>query len=810
MFYACRVGEAQNPGPNNAHQIRIAIVNPTAVHQKVGKIMKLGADVVSLSETSATHAVQNQTNHDLSGFGYRAFWSSPVSSKKQSAENRPSLRGEAVGSALFTNLPSRKLRSGFTDMLWETQRISMSIIRICNREVLFISIYGFANRYREGKRPNDLLLAGLIPVISEVGLPYCILGDFNEPPAKLPSFQFFRDQGAWEAFSWFQAKHAILLPATCAGSTRNDTAILHPWLLQFVSDMSVSQDVTFEPHSPFMIDLNFKQQWVDRFTWNLPKSWASFAPPQDFIAEGYTPVDFDGIHSQLQHDNNKLVDAAFAQWSCAVETAVDWALSKSHALDPVRYAITHLHPTFKGRCSFKKPFAELRNHGVKSDRHGGYTPPSEVFSLKSRLKTRQVRRLKSLLRRLKSLNFDLRSQHDQNGWLSAQREWDAILSAKGYGNKWSHWILAFEIVAFLPMTVPEVELLETVTQITEHDCNCACIEESRCRRDRFKSMIQFDQSHDFSRMSYKIIKSKKTPQLQDVPVHSKVSAKLLRSTKRSTALLLDKFYHIPARAVLTFNDAELEFVEQADRKVYFKHLRGRLEPTGILTISFHAVTEHEILHQFDRFWRPYWLRDDRCEQFDDHTWQDFCARLESCSLPRIPSIPIDTGDVKSWMALIRKLPPNKAIGPCGWSNEELKALPEKCIRDLVKVFNMTLSRGFTPSMMMAKTILLSKKDCPQSMHDARPITILSCLYRLFGRMMFKTISKTWSRYLPASVSGGLPGRGVKEIAYIQKREIEEALASHATCGGYSLDLIKAFNTFGRFCGGTNHESSRCS
>ena len=152
MFFACCVGEAQNPGPTSHNLIRIAVVNPTAVHQKVGKIMKLNADIIALSETSATHAVQSQVNKDLIGCGFHAFWSATVSSKKYSADNRPSLRGEALGSALFTHLPARKPRSGFNDMLWETQRISMAIVRLGGREVLFISIYGFANRYRERKK----------------------------------------------------------------------------------------------------------------------------------------------------------------------------------------------------------------------------------------------------------------------------------------------------------------------------------------------------------------------------------------------------------------------------------------------------------------------------------------------------------------------------------------------------------------------------------------------------------------------------------------------------------------------------------
>ena len=116
----------------------------------------------------------------------------------------------------------------------------------------------------------------------------------------------------------------------------------------------------------------------------------------------------------------------------------------------------------------------------------------------------------------------------------------------------------------------------------------------------------------------------------------------------------------------------------------------------------------------------------------------------------------------------------------------------------MRIFNLILGKGFTTSMMMAKTILLSKKECPTPMHDARPITILSCLYRLFGKMIFKSVSRIWTRFFPAPISGGLPGRGVKEIAFVQKRFIEDSLQSGRTCGGFSSDLIKAFNTFGRF------------
>ena len=124
----------------------------------------------------------------------------------------------------------------------ESQRFSACVVRFATVEILVIAIYGFANRYREGKRPNDLLLASMIPVITEVGLPFIICGGFNEPVEKFPSFKFFQDMGAVEAFKWHFAKTGVMLPPTCGGSTRNDTAIFHPAVAEWIYDMSVQSE----------------------------------------------------------------------------------------------------------------------------------------------------------------------------------------------------------------------------------------------------------------------------------------------------------------------------------------------------------------------------------------------------------------------------------------------------------------------------------------------------------------------------------------------------------------------------------------
>ena len=79
-------------------------------------------------------------------------------------------------------------------------------------------------------------------------------------------------------------------------------------------------------------------------------------------------------------------------------------------------------------------------------------------------------------------------------------------------------------------------------------------------------------------------------------------------------------------------------------KLFLGHIDGHLDAEGTLEISFHAVTEHEILNEFERFWRPFWLRDERVEQFQDGTWSDFCNRSESSQLPKLPAITLELDD----------------------------------------------------------------------------------------------------------------------------------------------------------------------
>ena len=320
--------------------------------------------------------------------GFTSFWSPPVAPKKHTVDCRPSYRGEAVGSALFSKLPTRRTRCDIPLALQESQRFCSAVVRLGTCEVLIISLYGFANRYKEGKRPNDLLLASVIPIINEVGLPYIICGDFNEPLIKLPSFQFFKDDGAVEAFDWFHKKFGYQLPPTCGGSTRNDSAIFHPWVAGWLCDMEVAHEHVMDMHTPLFIHFSRSKLSITKNTWQFPKTWAPFAPPTEVIQQMYTPIHFHDVFQNPDQLQNEDLQQALQLWSKGVETAVDKALACMHRKDAMMYPKQGLHSSFKGRCNFSKITSTAAKPRVKSDRHGGYVPPSEVFSLQSRFENK--------------------------------------------------------------------------------------------------------------------------------------------------------------------------------------------------------------------------------------------------------------------------------------------------------------------------------------------------------------------------------------------------------------------------------------
>lgn len=321
-----RIGEATNPGPRGQScsaakraNLCLAICNPTALYGKVSECLQLNADIVCVSETSSTIIAQKSLNTEFANFGYRCFWSKDVPSLNATNDSRPSFRGEASGAAIITRVLARQPRLKIPDLLLNTCRFACAIFRIQSMDVLVISLYGFAKRYQEGVRMNDILFTLVHQVIAQVDIPFIIAGDFNEPPQKLPIYQEFGKIGVVEAFEYYEQVFGGKLPATCRGATRHDTAIIHHKLIPMIKNIQVKQEHLFDSHAPMFINFDLMVEEEQSFCWQIPQSWAPLQPKKSFIEENYANTHHRFFDHIPEFESVEEGDIYLLKWSKAVE-----------------------------------------------------------------------------------------------------------------------------------------------------------------------------------------------------------------------------------------------------------------------------------------------------------------------------------------------------------------------------------------------------------------------------------------------------------------------------------------------------------
>ena len=109
----------------------------------------------------------------------------------------------------------------------------------------------------------------------------------------------------------------------------------------------------------------------------------------------------------------------------------------------------------------------------------------------------------------------------------------------------------------------------------------------------------------------------------------------------------------------------------------------------------------------------------------------------------------------------------------------------------------SLHDAFPAHMLQARVSVLSKVSEPTHPSDARPITIMCNLYRVWSRVLVTQTLMQWSHRLPNKITGCVKGRSSSDLAYTCSVRIEQALSRHCDLSGISVDLSKAFNHLAR-------------
>ena len=501
----------------------------------------------------------------------------------------------------------------------------------------------------------------------------------------------------------------------------------------------------------------------------------------------YSDKPFSHFYNLEDIVDETCTEDALVAWSHAVELAVDRSISTSHRLNPVVHPWPSLHPSFKGKCNAKKALRKTNQNCIREDPTGAFNPATEAFSTKARQVVRQVRRLKSSRGALKAFSETGDPIRVERQRLQITREWSVILNAKGFGSKWASWILAFELIPFVPVLIPNLDILDLCIEVTEMHCNSLCRQEAAARRDSFRHRIKVDHDDGFLSLSYRILRGKSAPPLNEVPFELESPASLVRSRKGDSVIRLKKMTQFRCDSVACFGEATVKLLSQSGLDLKFSVVSGIVPAKGCLRQTCYAMTTCEIQDAFNTFWSQYWLRDDISETQSGEHWSSFVEQMDNVGFPQLPEIEVKLDSLSIWMDAIRGLKNGKAHGTDGWRYDEIKKLPEPCIHDLAAILAKGARFGLSRSLMAAKTTLLAKIPDPQSLHHIRPITVLGVIYRLTGRVIFKQVVQTWKNSMPLLISGGLPGRGVKDLAYLLKHRIELAINNKAQLGGFTLD-----------------------
>ena len=201
---------------------------------------------------------------------------------------------------------------------------------------------------------------------------------------------------------------------------------------------------------------------------------------------------------------------------------------------------------------------------------------------------------------------------------------------------------------------------------------------------------------------------------------------------------------------------------------------------------------------FEKYWSQFWNRDTSHEECSDHPWEQTITSLCNRIPPSTP-LQVHWDNPQILRQTIQRLKPFKAVGIDGWRAEELQSLPYEAIEDLASILTIIWPQGLSAHHLIARVVLLAKRQPPTAITDGRPITILGYLSRLTSKLVADQLLSQWALTWPSAISGGLPFRGVQDITFMQQFQIESAKNRFLPWRGFTLDLIRAFNFTASSC-----------
>ena len=801
-LYACRIGEASNPGP---HEIpfKLGLINPTSVYNKHDEIQTLQCHTYALSENSATSTVQNEMDARFRSSGIRSQWSPPVAPHAACTYDTAK-RGQASGVSIHSHYPISTVSLTLDDNT-DSTRILSSIVHIGPWHINFIVLYGIPSCHARSKDTTDKLLCQAARHANQLRLPAIIMGDLNHPISSLRSMQLLAQQGYKTTYDLFQTFYGEPMPPTCRETTCNDQMIIHPKLLPFLNHIQVDKRKIFSDHDPVICTFQLPGDLPATQTVKHPATWIPFDPQTDYMAIAYEYYAKKKGIPIIQQDHMKSKDLADAliQWTEAVEQSVDWAIRMQHADNPEKYPATHLPRNARGRAKQQKIVKKPLISCLKPSCEGQYTPKTNGHTVLLAQKVKQVRRIQSLYYRWTKL------QHFENAYvehrLQLQQEWKSILKAAGYKPTFAHWCASIPELGWCPLHLPTPEFLHLIMQFARHECDQLAAKVSSHTRKTTRYDNLFDKPQEIYAKAAKKVKSTSPDIVQEIRDRLSLPAKVIGNIGGLITLKVESTCVLQPHLPITYAglEASINDISHDTMDITLHDFDDSLPAEGIVLQDQCHTHPEVVASKLDEFWGQFWCRDkaNDFEPFsaDNDPWEHFQHWMDAT--PTIPEVEVRLDDYKIWETALKQMNPKTARGIDSWTVDELRSLPSQAIMSISQIFHRFQGEPFPTYWQVALTIPLGKECGANTPAKTRPITVLSLIYRWWSKVVTSQILKQWAQYLPDYIVGFIPGRSPQnEMIKIQHDfEIGHINSQNETTQwqGLTLDLVKCFNLIPR-------------
>ena len=761
-----RIGEAKNPGP----EIQVSTQNVMSMARHLDLLDEIPPNcITAFTETCTTKTIfplfKSKANKNKLYTSVSAL-SNP---RPNAIRGDSEYRGQAGGVALVSTFPARPSCIPIPTFTWLSTRVAEFLVAVSPTMVIrVIGIYGHPNKLPTAPGLTNQLLEDLDKHIYQSSIPCIIMGDFNVSLDQLPAICRLTRRGWWDAAELYCSQTGIEPEPTWNHQSRIDFIVISPALVPLFRSLLTKQDAVSD-HANVTCVLSIPDGIRYNVIWKRCKDSGQLnLHSQD---EELQHIDWGQFTNWI---NTKNVEQAYKAFCINFDTAIEIA-STTLGINP---------GPFRGRKKAKKIQEIPSLPVIRRSRVGEPQPCQDDSPLWYRQHIRQIRRLHAVLGQIRAAV----RQQSESAMYAANSTWTSVLRANSFYPDFKTWIDNNMHVILPDYLIPShLGLVQWVYDFLRAQESSWVYSLVKAKDKALSEIMDADWNKGASRHFHSIKPPPRdSPSLFDVPSPTTITR---HRHDKNGPYWITSHNDIPKEAsFIQFQDQRVPILRTQGTNVQIgKPLIGPAQ----MSVDFITVTadRDKVFHMIHRYWRRFW---EAQPQIDE-------ALLEQVLLsgPSVPAFSATIG-LDELRKALQKLNINKARGPDSWSNADLKQMPESFLPHLQTLLQAFTDTASWPQALLHATVtMLSKVDSTFDIGQTRPITILSCLYRLWSKIMAKKFIDNVVGYLPEGIQGNRPGASSKWIATYTQILSEYSMEEAENLSIISLDLTKAYNVLAR-------------